>query len=204
MDGLPGAGAGRSRLRFPYRDIEYLRLAGRTVEINLIAICKPWYDISEPFDGTTQLPAPTTLPLDDQLCFALYSASMAVTRTYKPLLDRLGLTYPQYLVLHTLWEADGRSIGAIAERLDLESSTVTPLVKRLETAGFVTRRRNPADERQVVVALTKAGLAMREACACLGEALLAASGMSLRRIGELNAEIRMLREALATRQEDVA
>ncbi|WP_244488132.1 MarR family transcriptional regulator [Aureimonas sp. Leaf454] len=122
---------------------------------------------------------------------------MAVTRTYKPLLDALGLTYPQYLVLHTLWETDGRSIGAIADRLDLEPSTVTPLVKRLEAAGRVTRRRNPADERQVVVALTEAGRALKEQCACLGEALLAGAGMSLPRIQALNAEIRALKDALA-------
>lgn len=141
--------------------------------------------------------AQTPLPLDDQLCFALYSGSMAVTRIYKPLLDELGLTYPQYLVLHTLWEADERSVGAIAERLDLESSTVTPLVKRLEASGYATRRRNPADERQVVVGLTPAGQAMRERCACLGEALLAASGMPLQRIHALNQEVRTLRQALA-------
>lgn len=141
--------------------------------------------------------AHTTLPLDHQLCFALYGASMAITRTYKPMLDELGITYPQYLVLHTLWETDERSVGAIAERLDLESSTVTPLVKRLEASGYATRRRNPADERQVVVGLTEAGRAMRERCSCLGEALLAASGLSIQRIEALNREIRTLREALA-------
>ncbi|EFG9153184.1 MarR family transcriptional regulator, partial [Escherichia coli] len=84
--------------------------------------------------------------LDDQLCFTLYSTSMAITRVYKPMLDRLGLTYPQYLVLHVLWDEDGRTIGAIAERLALESSTVTPLVKRLEAAGLVQRQRDARDE----------------------------------------------------------
>ena len=77
------------------------------------------------------------LPLDDQLCFALYAASMAVQRAYKPMLDEIGITYPQYLVLHTLWEEDGRTVGGVAERLALESSTVTPLVKRLEAGEKV-------------------------------------------------------------------
>ena len=104
------------------------------------------------------------LPLENQLCFSLYAASMAVTRSYKPMLDMLGVTYPQYLVLHALWEMDGRTIGAIADRLSLESSTVTPLVKRLEAAGLALRRRNPQDERQVQVTLTEAGQAIREAC----------------------------------------
>src|SRR5215216_635360 len=93
------------------------------------------------------------LPLDSQLCFSLYAATIAVNRTYKPILDRLGLTYPQYLVLSTLWEEDGLAISAIADRLSLESSTITPLVKRLESAAFVTRQRNPKDERQVLVSL---------------------------------------------------
>src|SRR3546814_5634711 len=90
---------------------------------------------------------PAALPLDDQLCFSLYAASMAIGRAYKPMLDRLGITYPQYLVLHVLWEQDGRTIGQIAERLSLESSTVTPLVKRLAAGGFLTRDRSEADER---------------------------------------------------------
>src|ERR1700709_798647 len=83
-----------------------------------------------------------------QLCFSVYSTSIAINRLYKPMLDPLGLTYPQYLVLGALWEEDGQTIGAIADRLSLESSTITPLVKRLEAAGFVSRHRNTADERQ--------------------------------------------------------
>lgn len=138
-----------------------------------------------------------TLPLDDQLCFALYAASMAVQRAYKPLLDALGLTYPQYLVLHTLWEEDGRSIGAIAERLALESSTVTPLVKRLEASGAVTRTRDAADERRVEVRLTERGRALREECGCLAETLVARSGMELPELGALNLRVRRLRDAVA-------
>ena len=88
-------------------------------------------------------------PLDQQICFTLYATSMAVTRAYKPLLDELGLTYPQYLVLSVLGEAGGLTIGGVAARLDLESSTVTPLVKRLEASGLLTRTRSLEDERRV-------------------------------------------------------
>src|ERR1700753_1152278 len=91
------------------------------------------------------------LPLDSQLGFALYGAFIAVGRMYKPWLDKLGLTYPQDLVLSVLWEGDDQTIPAIPTRLDLEPSTITPLVKRLEQAGHVVRQRNPADERQVKV-----------------------------------------------------
>lgn len=139
---------------------------------------------------------PAALPLDDQLCFSLYATSMAITRAYKPSLDRLGITYPQYLVLHALWESDGRTVGAIAERLSLESSTVTPLVKRLEGAGMVTRERNPDDERQVRVRLTDAGAAMRERCSCLAETLLARADMSVEDLGALNRQVQALWQAL--------
>ena len=141
------------------------------------------------------MPAP--LPLDGQLCFSLYSASMAITRVYKPILDRLGITYPQYLVLHALWEKDGRTVGAIGERLALESSTITPLVKRLEAAGLVERRRNPEDERQVQVFLTDRGRAIREQCGCLGQAILEKTDLTLERLAALNREAQALRDSLA-------
>lgn len=136
------------------------------------------------------------LPLEDQLCYSLYAASMAISRAYKPTLDMLGITYPQYLVLHTLWEEDGRTIGAIADRLALESSTVTPLVKRLEAAGHVERRRNPADERQVNVFLTDQGAAMRERCGCLGEALMERMALPMEQILRLKKDADMLRRSL--------
>ena len=136
-------------------------------------------------------------PLDEQLCFSLYSASMAVGRAYKPLLDAIGITYPQYLVLHALWEQDARTIGAIAERLALESSTVTPLVKRLEAAGHVTRQRNPNDERQVRVLLTDSGRELRQRCGCLAEELVARSGLSVDQLAALNQQVATLRRALA-------
>ena len=136
-------------------------------------------------------------PLDQQLCFSLYSASIAISRAYKPMLDALGITYPQYLVLHALWEQDGRTVGAIAERLGLESSTITPLVKRLESATLVTRTRNPADERQVQVRLTDRGREIRNECGCLGEELLARSGMTGEQLGKLNRKVQALRDTVA-------
>lgn len=139
-------------------------------------------------------------PLDDQLCFALYAANMAVQRTYKPMLDQLGLTYPQYLALHVLWEEDGRTIGAIAQRLGLESSTVTPLIKRLEASGQVMRERDPQDERQVRVRLTPAGCALRDQCGCLGEEIIARSGMAVDDLTALRGEVRALRLALERRE----
>jgi DNA-binding MarR family transcriptional regulator len=145
---------------------------------------------------------PPPLPLDQQLCFSLYAASMAVSRAYKPLLDALGITYPQYLVLHALWEQDGRSVGVIAERLALESSTVTPLVKRMEASGLVTRQRNPRDERQVQVFLTEAGETMRGRCGCLAERLVERSRLSLGDLADLNARVQVLRDALVASAAD--
>jgi len=143
------------------------------------------------------MPAPTTvLPLDDHLCFALYGASMAVLRAYKPVLDRMSITYPQYLVLAALWERDGRSISEIAEMLSLELSTVTPLSKRLEAAGLIERRRSATDGRQVIVTLTDRGRAMQACTQALAKCLLQASGLpeqSLRAVAE---ELRTLRNAI--------
>lgn len=137
------------------------------------------------------------ITLDQHLCFALYGASLAIGRAYKPLLDALEITYPQYLVLSTLWEGGAQSIGQIAERLALESSTITPLVKRLEEGGFVVRKRNPEDERRVVVSLTAKGTALREKARCLGETLFAAAGMQPKRLIALNREVRAFRDAVA-------
>ncbi|HJV41666.1 MarR family transcriptional regulator [Caulobacter sp.] len=135
--------------------------------------------------------------LDQQLCFSLYGASMAINRAYKPLLDALEITYPQYLVLSALWEVDGLSIGAIAERLGLDSSNVTPLVKRMEGAGLLSRVRNPADERQVVVSLTDAGRDMQARSTCLGQTLFAAGGMSVERLVQLNKDVQAFRDSVA-------
>ncbi|KWT69114.1 Organic hydroperoxide resistance transcriptional regulator [Hyphomicrobium sulfonivorans] len=136
------------------------------------------------------------IPLEDQLCYSIYSASIAIQRVYKPLLDELGLTYPQYLVLNVLWRADQQTVGAIADQLGLESSTLTPVLKRLEAAGLVHRARNPENERQVLVNLTEKGDALRTEAGCLGEALLTASGDTVQNLAALNADIRRLRDAL--------
>lgn len=143
--------------------------------------------------STPSNPAPA---LDDQLCYAVYSAGIAIQRIYKPLLDRLGLTYPQYLVLNVLWRHDGQTVGDIAQQLALESSTLTPLLKRLESSGIVKRTRNPQNERQVLVALTEQGRKLRDTAGCLGEALAAASGQSGDDLAALNRQIRHLRDTL--------
>ncbi len=127
-----------------------------------------------------------TIPLDGQLCYAIYSASLAIQRLYKPLLDQMGVTYTQYLVLSTLWEGEEQTVGAIAERLNLEPSTVTPAVKRLEAAGFVARRRSTTDERQVLVEATPKGRALRSDSACLTQKLQATLGLEAARMIELN------------------
>jgi DNA-binding MarR family transcriptional regulator len=140
-------------------------------------------------------------PLRDQLCFTLYATSMAVSRLYKPMLDQMGITYPQYLVLNVLGEEgaseDGSTVGAIADRLYLESSTVTPPIKRLAQAGLVTRKRGETDERQVRVHLTEAGRAILDQSNCLAEALLKRSGMTMDEIKPLNGVLQSLRAALS-------
>jgi MarR family transcriptional regulator, organic hydroperoxide resistance regulator len=136
------------------------------------------------------------IPLDDQICFSLYATSMAITRTYKPMLDAMGITYPQYLVLNVLGEAGHATVGAIAQRLSLESSTITPLVKRLEQAGLAARQRSTVDERQVQVSLTEAGRALLNRCDCLGETLVAKSAMTLEQLDALNHQVQALRGAL--------
>ena len=135
-------------------------------------------------------------PLTDQLCYTLYATSMAVKRTYKPMLDAMGITYPQYLVLNVLAEEDGSTIGAVASRLALEPSTVTPLVKRLERAALVTRQRSRTDERLVQVQLTGAGRDLLVQSRCLGEALIERSGMTRPQVDALNRQVQALRDAL--------
>jgi DNA-binding MarR family transcriptional regulator len=107
--------------------------------------------------------APAKFPkLADFLCFAVYSANLAYGRAYKPILDELGLTYTQWIIIVALWEADGQSVKSLGEKLFLESNTLTPILKKLESDGYLQRRRDAADERQVIVSLTPAGRALRE------------------------------------------
>lgn len=134
--------------------------------------------------------------LRNQLCFSVYSTAIAINRLYKPLLDPLGLTYPQYIVLAALWEEDGQGIGTIADRLSLEPSTITPLVKRLEQAGFVSRVRNTTDERQVHVHLTEKGRDVRAKTFCLKDAMLNKTSMSEEELGRLNEDVHRLLDGL--------
>jgi DNA-binding MarR family transcriptional regulator len=137
------------------------------------------------------------LKLDDFLCFAVYSASHAFNRLYKPLLDELGLTYPQYLVMVTLWERDDRTVGEIGDRLFLESNTLTPLLKRMEAAGLVSRSRDPADERQVRLRLTDEGRALLDKARQVPPCVLEATGLTPEGARRLTDEIGALRTALS-------
>jgi MarR family transcriptional regulator, organic hydroperoxide resistance regulator len=136
------------------------------------------------------------LKLDNQICFAVYSTAHAFNRVYKPLLDRLGLTYPQYLVMLVLWERDGVPVKDIGVRLHLDSGTLTPLLKRLEAAHLVKRARSTDDERQVLIALTPQGQALRERARSVPQSILAASACSVSELSAMKNEIIALRDRL--------
>lgn len=135
-------------------------------------------------------------PLDQRLCFAVYSTAHAFNRAYKPLLAGLGLTYPQYLVMLVLWEEAPRTVTAIGDRLDLDSGTLTPLLKRLEAAGLVTRSRNAKDEREVLVELTTQGKELRRKAAAVPEKLACAITEPDEKIQRLRRDLLRLRDAL--------
>ena len=137
------------------------------------------------------------LLLDNQLCFALYSASLAMTKLYKPLLEELGLTYPQYLAMLVLWERDGLMVSELGQRLSLDSGTLTPLLKRLEAAGFVTRIRDVEDERRVHVTLTAAGRRLKARAAKVPACILEASQCSIPELVQLTRQVRLLRDRLS-------
>ena len=141
------------------------------------------------------------LKLDRQLCFAVYSAGHAFNRVYKPLLDPLGLTYPQYLVMLVLWERDDVPVKTIGERLHLDSGTLTPLLKRLETQGLLRRERDPGDERQVRIRLTAEGHALREPARMVPAAVGAATGIAGEGMRELKVQILALRDRLIAASE---
>jgi DNA-binding MarR family transcriptional regulator len=136
------------------------------------------------------------LLLDNQVCFALYSASLAMTKLYKPLLDELGLTYPQYIVMLALWEHDGVGVSELGQRLSLDSGTLTPLLKRLESAGLVARVRDVADERRVHITLTAAGRRLKAKAQRIPPCILAATQCSIPEVVRLTRELRELRERL--------
>ncbi|WP_315780926.1 MULTISPECIES: MarR family transcriptional regulator [unclassified Bradyrhizobium] len=141
--------------------------------------------------------ADVPLQLGSQLCFAVYSTAHAFNRVYKPLLDRLGLTYPQYLVMLVLWEGDGLSVKEIGERLFLDSGTLTPLLKRMEALHLLKRTRSAQDERQVLVTLTAQGASLREkARAIVPPAILDATGCSIAELADLHGRLVKLRERL--------
>lgn len=140
--------------------------------------------------------ADLVLRLDNQICFALYSTAHAFNRVYKPLLDRLGLTYPQYLVMLVLWERDGLPVKAIGERLFLDSGTLTPLLKRLEAAHLIKRARSTEDERQVLIALTPQGQALQDKAREVPHAILAASACTVAELSAMKDEIVALRDRL--------
>lgn len=136
------------------------------------------------------------LRLDHQLCFALYSSSLAMTKLYKPLLDPLGLTYPQYLVMLVLWEGDGVAVSELGRRLTLDSGTLTPLLKRLESSGLLMRERDAADERRVLLKLTTAGRALKAKAAKIPAEVACASGCEFDDLVELTTRVKQLRDAV--------
>ncbi|TYP87917.1 MarR family winged helix-turn-helix transcriptional regulator [Blastococcus xanthinilyticus] len=145
----------------------------------------------------TALPAPS-VALDDQLCFALYAASRAVTARYRPMLDAIGLTYPQYLVMLLLWESDNQTVGQLGSRLALDSGTLSPLLKRLTAAGLVTRHRRVEDERSVSIALTDAGRALQDKAIAISEEMIGAIGFDSGEFDDLKARLRLLTDRVNT------
>lgn len=136
------------------------------------------------------------LRLDNQLCFAIYSTSLAMTRLYKPLLDQLELTYPQYLVMLVLWEQDGLMVSELGQRLSLDSGTLTPLLKRLEASGYVSRIRDVKDERRVHITLTTAGRRLKTRAAKVPACLMAASECSVGELIALTHQVQALRDRI--------
>lgn len=136
------------------------------------------------------------LQLDKQLCFALYSASLAMTKLYKPLLEPLGLTYPQYLALLVLWERDGLAVNELGERLFLDSGTLTPLLKRMEAAGWLSRQRASDDERRVIVSLSAEGRALKRRAQGVPLELASATGCSADELVALTRQLQQLRTQL--------
>jgi len=136
------------------------------------------------------------MQLDQQLCFALYASSLAMTKAYKPLLEPLGLTYPQYLVMLVLWESDGIHVSQLGERLSLDSGTLTPLLKRMESKGWLLRQRAQEDERRVEVFLTQSGQALKAEARPIPGILACASNCSLQELQELTQRLHQLKQQI--------
>ncbi|KAA8696913.1 MarR family transcriptional regulator [Pseudomonas caricapapayae] len=137
-----------------------------------------------------------SLLLDNQLCFALYSTSLMMTKVYKPLLQALGLTYPQYLAMMVLWEKDGLTVGDVSTRLLTDPGSLTPLLKRLEGEGFISRTRSKEDERVVLLHLTEQGRALQHQALNVPGCILSASGLNMERLHDLQAQLLDLRDHL--------
>lgn len=137
-----------------------------------------------------------TLFLNNQLCFALYSASLAMTKVYRPLLTDTGITYPQYIVLLALWQTDGLTVSMLGLKVALDSGTLTPLLKRMEKACLIDRRRNPADEREVVISLTSSGRTMYAAASAIETDVRVATAMSSDAARKLTRVLSRLRSSL--------
>lgn len=157
----------------------------------------------------SKLPSGTTpkdaaiddLRLERQLCFALTVAARNVVGAYKPVLERLGITHPQYLVMLSLWEKSPRSVREISSELDLEPATISPLLRRLETAGFITRRRVAGDERSLAVELTAAGAALRAEAVSIPEIMMQKLGLGREEVMELHETMTRLIAATKSQQE---
>ncbi|WP_234731003.1 MarR family winged helix-turn-helix transcriptional regulator [Acidocella facilis] len=149
-------------------------------------------------DGGQQGQPGFSARLDDFLCFSIYAAEHAFSRAYKPLLAEIGLTYPQYLAMTLLWGEDDQTVGQLSQRLSLESSTLTPLLKRLEADGLLSRHRDTKDERVVRVKLTPAGDKLRQKAQNIPACILQATGMSLEELGALREQILALTKRLQT------
>lgn len=147
-------------------------------------------------EQTPSTPLDDLLSLDRQLCFALYSASLAMTKLYKPLLAPLGLTYPQYLVMMVLWEHQDLTVNDLGRRLQLDSGTLTPLLKRLEAAGLVQRQRDQEDERRVRITLTEAGVALKEKAETVPRAIACQVAMQEPEFLSLRTTLTSLRDRL--------
>ena len=138
--------------------------------------------------------------LGDFLCFSIYSANLAFGRAYRPILEKLGLTYPQYVSIVALWEEDNQTVGRLGDKLFLESNTLTPMLKKLEAMGYIRRQRDPADERQVVVSLTDAGWALRDKISSAG--LVKACGLSPEEFASLRQNIVAVRDKMIAAAEN--
>jgi DNA-binding MarR family transcriptional regulator len=136
------------------------------------------------------------LALDNQFCFALYSTSLAMTKTYKPFLDKLGITYPQYLVMLVLWQKDKVLVKDVGDLLLLDSGTLTPLLKRLELLSLVTRTRDEKDERQVRIGLTREGQLLKRKAQSIPEQILCASGQTRKSLTDLRGQLMQIRDDL--------